>query len=101
MLFRSKVNYAVQGDVRLIRVPNTGTARDTILLPGLRGSGASALLDGDVAYISAGGDASFASFPYTLIATGGITKVDLRGKRVGVLISGGNIDIAQFAKYLA
>ena len=77
-----KVNYAVQGDVRLIRVPNTGTARDTIVLPGLRGSGASALLDGDVAYISAGGDASFASFPYTLIATGGITKVDLRGKRV-------------------
>ncbi|WP_309671221.1 hypothetical protein [Gemmatimonas sp.] len=77
-----RVNYAVQGDVRLIRVPNTGTVRDTILLPGLRGSGASALVDGDVAYISAGGDASFASFPYTLISTGGITKVDLRGKRV-------------------
>jgi hypothetical protein len=77
-----KVNYAVQGDVRLIRVPNTGTSRDTIVLPGLRGSGASALVDGDVAYISAGGDASFASFPYTLITTGGIAKVDLRGKRV-------------------
>ena len=27
--------------------------------------------------------------------------VDVRGKRVGVLISGGNIDITQFAKYLA
>ncbi len=27
--------------------------------------------------------------------------VDVRSKRVGVLISGGNIDIAQFAKYLA
>ena len=27
--------------------------------------------------------------------------VDVRGKRVGVLVSGGNIDIAQFAKYLA
>ena len=27
--------------------------------------------------------------------------VDVRDKRVGVLISGGNIDIAQFAKYLA
>ncbi len=77
-----KVNYAVQGDVRLIRVPNTGTTRDTILLPGLRGSGATALVDGDVAYISAGGDANFASFPYTLISTGRITKVDLRGKRV-------------------
>jgi len=77
-----KVNYAVQGDVRLIRVPNSGTTRDTIVMPGLRGSSASALVDGDVAYISAGGDASFASFPYTLIATGGIAKVDLRGKRV-------------------
>jgi hypothetical protein len=77
-----KVNYAVQGDVRLIRVPNSGTTRDTIVMPGLRGSSASALVDGDVAYISAGGDASFASFPYTLIATGGIVKVDLRGKRV-------------------
>jgi len=77
-----RVNYAVQGDVRLIRVPNTGGARDTILLPGLRGSGASALVDGDVAYISAGGDANFATSPFTLIATGGITKVDLRGRRV-------------------
>jgi threonine dehydratase len=27
--------------------------------------------------------------------------VDVRGKRVGVIISGGNVDIAQFAKYLA
>jgi protein tyrosine phosphatase len=27
--------------------------------------------------------------------------VDVRGKRVGVVISGGNIDIAQFAQYLA
>jgi threo-3-hydroxy-L-aspartate ammonia-lyase len=27
--------------------------------------------------------------------------VDVRGQRVGVIISGGNIDIAQFAKYLA
>ncbi len=77
-----RVNYVVQGDVRLIRVPNTGSTRDTILLPGLRGSGASALVDGDVAYISAGGDANFATFPYTLIATGRIAKVDLRGKRV-------------------
>jgi hypothetical protein len=77
-----RVNYAVQGDVRLIRVPNTGTTRDTILLPGLRGSGASVLVTGSEAFISAGGDANFASFPYTLIATGGITKVDLRARRV-------------------
>ena len=77
-----RVNYAVQGDVRLIRVPTTGTTRDTIVLTGLRGSGATAIVDGDVAYISAGGDANFASFPYALIASGRLAKVDLRGKRV-------------------
>jgi threonine dehydratase len=27
--------------------------------------------------------------------------VDVRGKRVGVIISGGNVDIAQLASYLA
>lgn len=77
-----KVNYAVQGDVRLIRVPATGTTRDTLVLTGLRGSGASAIVQGDVAYVSAGGDASFAAFPYTLIASGAIAKVDLRNRRV-------------------
>jgi hypothetical protein len=51
-----KVNYAVQGDVRLIRVPNTGTTRDTILLPGLRGSGASALVDGELRQLSVHAD---------------------------------------------
>jgi hypothetical protein len=77
-----RVNYAVQGDVRLIRVPSTGTTRDTIVLTGLRGSGATAIVDGDVAYISAGGDANFSSFPYALVASGRLAKVDLRGKRV-------------------
>jgi hypothetical protein len=77
-----RVNYALQGDVRLIRVPFTGTTRDTIVLTGLRGSGATAIVDGDVAYISAGGDANFASFPYALVASGRLAKVDLRGKRV-------------------
>lgn len=77
-----RVNYAVQGDVRLIRVPATGTTRDTIVLTGLRGSGATAIVDGDVAYISAGGDANFSSFPYALVASGRLAKVDLRGKRV-------------------
>jgi hypothetical protein len=77
-----KVNYAVQGDVRLIRVPATGTTRDTLVLTGLRGSGASAIVQGDVAYVSAGGDASFASFPYTLIASGAVAKVDLKNRRV-------------------
>ena len=28
-------------------------------------------------------------------------KVDVRGKRVGVILSGGNIDLAAFAGYLA
>ncbi len=77
-----KTNYAVQGDVRLIRVPASGTARDTLTLTGLRGSGASALVSGSVAYITAGGDASFASFPYTLITSGAIAKVDLVNRRV-------------------
>lgn len=77
-----KVNYALQGDVRLIRVPATGTTRDTLVLTGMRGSGAGAIVMGDVAYISAGGDASFASFPYTLLNSGSITKVDLKNRRV-------------------
>lgn len=77
-----KVNYAVQGDVRLIRVPATGTTRDTLVLTGVRGSGASAIVSGDVAYIAAGGEASFASFPYTLVASGAVAKVDLKARRV-------------------
>lgn len=75
-------NYAVQGDVRVIRIPNSGTARDTIVLTGVRGSSASAIVAGDVAYVSAGGDASFASFPYTLLTSGAIAKIDLRTRRV-------------------
>lgn len=77
-----RTNYAVQGDVRLIRIPNTGTTRDTLVLAGVRGSGASAVVSGDVAYVSAGGDASFAAFPYTLLASGAVAKVDLRNRRV-------------------
>lgn len=75
-------NYAVQGDVRLIRIPNTGTTRDTLVLTGVRGSGASVVVAGDAAYVSGGGDASFASFPYTLLSSGAIAKVDLRNRRV-------------------
>lgn len=77
-----RTNYTVQGDVRLIRIPTSGTTRDTIVIPGMRGSGAGALVVNDVAYVSAGGDASFASFPYALIASGSIAKIDLRNKRV-------------------
>lgn len=76
-----KANYAVQGDARLIRIPATG-ARDTIPLAGARASSVSAIVINDVAYVSAGGDALFASFPYTLVSSGSITKVDLRTRRV-------------------
>lgn len=74
-------NYAVQGDVRLIRIPNTGTTRDTIVLTGLRGSGASAIVIGDAAYVSAGGEANFGTSPFTLVSSGAIARVDLRNRR--------------------
>jgi hypothetical protein len=77
-----RVNYKVQGDARLIRVPDTGTARDTLALPGARSSAVGAVVVGDVAYLAAGGDADFAAFPYTLKTSGTITKVDLRNRRV-------------------
>lgn len=71
-------NYTPSGPMRLIRVPGGGGARQVIALPDLRGSGASVVVVGDVAYISAGGDADFSSFPFTLRAGGAITRVDLR-----------------------
>jgi hypothetical protein len=77
-----RTNYAVQGDVRLIRIPNFGTVRDTIVIPGMRGSGASAIVWSGAAYVSAGGDANFASFPYTLITSGSIATIDLNARRV-------------------
>ncbi len=77
-----RVDYASVGDVRLIRVSGNGAGRDTLVLPGMRGSAASAILDGDVAYVSAGGDADFGSFPYTLLTSGRVAKVDLRTRRV-------------------
>jgi hypothetical protein len=77
-----RVNYAVQGEARLIRIPNTGTARDTIVLTGLRGSGVSAIVAGDAAYLSAGGDANFSTSPFTLNFSGALAKVDLRNRRV-------------------
>ena len=79
-----RTNYVVQGDVRLIRIPTNGTTRDTLVLAGVRGSGASAVMSGDVAYVSAGGDANFASFPYALLASGAVAKIDLRNRRVQV-----------------
>jgi hypothetical protein len=77
-----RVNYNSLGDVRLIRISANGASRDTIVLTGMRGSGAHAILDGDVAYVAAGGDADFASFPYALRASGRVAKVDLRNRRI-------------------
>lgn len=77
-----RTNYAVQGEVRLIRVPDAGTARDTLVLAGLRGSGAGAQLVNDVLYVGAGGDADFSRFPYSLRTPGAVAKVDLRSRRV-------------------
>ena len=77
-----RTNYALQGDVRLIRIPNTGITRDTLTIPGMRGSGAGAIVSNDVAYVFAGGDANFASFPYTLISSGSIARIDLKNRRV-------------------
>lgn len=77
-----RLAYTVLGDVRLIRIPTTGTARDTIVLTGVRGSGAAAVIVNDVAYVSAGGDASFTSFPYTLVKSGALARVDLKNRKV-------------------
>jgi hypothetical protein len=70
-------NYRSTGAMRLIRIPASG-ARQVITLDGLRGSGAAVSVVGDVAYISAGGDADFSTFPFTLVAGGAIARVDLR-----------------------
>lgn len=76
-----KTNYAVLGDARLIRIPNTGTTRDTIVLQGARASSVSAIVQGDVAYLSAGGVANFATVPFTLVSPGTVTRVDLRNRQ--------------------
>ena len=39
-------------------------------------------MSGDLAYVSAGGDASFAAFPSTLLASGAVARIDLRNRRV-------------------
>lgn len=75
-------DYRSSGPMRLIRIPTGGGAPQVITLDGLRGSGASVVVQGDVAYISAGGEADFSSFPYRLVAGGAITRVDLRTRTV-------------------
>jgi hypothetical protein len=75
-------DYRPLGAMRLIRIPSGGGTRQVITLDGLRGSGAGVIVQGDVAYISAGGDADFSSFPYQLIAGGAVTRVDVRAGTV-------------------
>jgi hypothetical protein len=70
-------NYRPIGAMRLIRIPSAGGARQVIALSALRGSSANVVVQGNVAYISAGGDADFSSFPFRLVAGGAITRVDL------------------------
>lgn len=76
------VDYAWIGDSRLIRIPASGSARDTILLPGIRNATA-ILVDGDLAYVSAIGEADYSAFPaVTFVAPGSITVVNLRTRQV-------------------
>jgi hypothetical protein len=71
-------SYESSGAMRLVRVPAGGGARQVITLDALRGSDATVVVSGDIAYITAGGDADFSGFPFTLRAGGAITRVDLR-----------------------
>ena len=75
-------DYTVLGDARLIRIPDDGSKRDTFPLPGTRGSSVSAIVQNDVAFLSAGGDADFASFPFSLISSGTISRFDLKNRRL-------------------
>lgn len=68
--------YRPSGAMRLIRLRSGGT-RDIIPLGALRGSDASVIVQGNNAYISAGGDADFSSFPYRVVVGGAIASVDL------------------------
>lgn len=77
-----RTDYSAIGPVRLIRVPDAGTTRDTIVLSALRGSAAGVVLKGDVAFVTAIGDADFSAFPATLNAPAAIAKVDLRNRQV-------------------
>lgn len=76
-----RTTYRASGPMRLIRIPASG-ARQVITLDALRGSEASVTIVGDVAYIAAGGDADFSGFPFTLVASGAIARVDLRTRTV-------------------
>jgi hypothetical protein len=62
--------------MRLIRLRSGGT-RQVIQLDALRGSDASVIVQGNNAYISAGGDADFSSFPFRVVVGGAIASVDL------------------------
>ncbi len=68
--------YRPIGAMRLIRLRSGGT-RQVIPLDALRGSDASVIVQGNNAYISAGGDADFSSFPYRVVVGGAIASVDL------------------------
>ena len=75
-------SYRALGGMRLIRIPAAGGARQTIPLSELRGSSAEVMVQGDAAYVVAGGDADFSSFPFALAASGAVARVDLKSRTV-------------------
>jgi hypothetical protein len=83
-----RTNYRSLGDMRLIRAADpAGAARDTIVLPGLRGSNASLTIVGEEAWVAAGGVADFGVTPFALLSSGAIARVDLRTRRVVTILS--------------
>ena len=80
--------YASQGPARLIRIPTNGAARDTIPLPISTGSVASAIVDGNYAYVAVNGVADFSNFPAaTFVTPGSVSKVNLATGETEITVS--------------
>lgn len=77
--------YRALGGMRLIRIPASGGARQILTLNELRGSSAEVIVQGDAAYVIAGGDADFSAFPFVLAASGAVARVDLKNRTVTAL----------------
>ncbi|MBA3888965.1 MAG: hypothetical protein H0X64_00385 [Gemmatimonadaceae bacterium] len=74
--------YQSLGDSRLIRVEPNSAVRDTVRLPGVKNA-TGIIMDGDLAYVSAIGDADYSAYPaVTFVTPGSITVVNLRTRQV-------------------
>lgn len=74
--------YTPQGASRLIRLASSsGGSADTIDLVGAENAG-SALVIGDVAFVGAAGFTDYSSFPFRVVSSGALLKVDLLTRRV-------------------